>query len=495
MSHPTVKNWVGGAAVDSPAATIDVLNPATAAVVAQVEFADHALVERTVEIAKAAARPWGRLPASRRAQVMFAFRDLLAANVETIAQTITREHGKTLDDARGEIIRALDSVQLACAAPTLIKGEAADQAGPGVDTYAVNHPVGVGVGITPFNFPAMIPLTMACTAMVMGNAFILKPSEQDPSVTLILADLAKKAGIPDGIFSVIHGGADIAEALITHPDVAAVSFVGSTPVAHAVYRAGAAAGIRVQALGGAKNHLVVAPDANLEETADAISSAAFGSAGQRCMAITVAVAVGEVADPLVALLKERAERIVVGDGSQQGVDVGPLINADARDRVQGFVRGAIEAGATAAFDESEVKVDGSPDGFFVGPVLLDSVTPDMEVYQQELFGPVLVIVRVDTLDEGLGLIRTSPYGNGAAIFTQSGSVARYFQREADAGQIGVNVPIPVPIAAFGTSGWKGSLFGSAGLNAASVAFWTKPKYITTRWDEPVNGVDLGFRPN
>lgn len=495
MSIPVVKNWINGAEADSAGGHEPILNPATGAPVAEVELADLPTVDAAVASAVEASAEWRETPASRRAQIMDQFSARIADQAEPLARLITTENGKTLDDARGEVARALDTLRLAGSAPSILKGEAAEQTGRDIDTYAVLHPVGVGVGITPFNFPAMIPLTMATMAIACGNAFILKPSEQDPSVSVHLARLAKEAGVPDGILNVVHGGSDAAQALIRHRDVDAVSFVGSTPAAHSVSQLGATAGVRVQALGGAKNHVVIAPDADLETAADALSSAAFGSSGQRCMAATVAVAVGSIADELVSLLKDRASAIVVGPGDRDGSDIGPLISAEARDRVMGYVSRARQSGASFVVDGSDVKVVGYESGHFVGPVLLDDVTPDMEVYREEIFGPVLVVVRVDSVTDALQLIKDSRFGNGASIYTRSGALARRFQREADVGQVGVNVPIPVPVASFGTSGWKDSLFGSAGLNAASVAFWTKPKYITTRWVDVEPGVDLGFRPN
>lgn len=491
----TITHWIAGAAQAGTGRTIPVIDPATARSVADVDLGDADTVKVAVAAAKTASVAWGRLPASRRVQAIYEFRNLLRDNIDNFAEIITREHGKTLDDARGEVARGLDAVELACGAPALIKGETSEQTGTNIDTISVLQPLGVVVGVTPFNFPVMIPLMMGAVAIAAGNSFILKPSEQDPGASLLMAKLAKQAGIPDGVFSVVQGQKDAVDHLIDHPDVAAVSFVGSTPVAHAIYRRAADQGKRVQAFGGAKNHLVVMPDAPLDAAADAVASAAFGAAGQRCMAVSVTVAVGDIADQLVEKLKERAEAIKVGPGIGDGVEVGPVVSAAAQQRIRGIVRDAAENGAHLVVDRSTESVPGYDEGYFVGPTIVDHVQPGSAIYQTEVFGPVLSIVRVETLDEALELIRNHPYGNGASIFTASGGAARKFQNEASAGMIGINVPVPVPVAAYAVAGWKNSVFGDTGLNNASWRFYTQPKYVTSRWDETVSGPDYGFRPN
>ncbi|MBF6148389.1 CoA-acylating methylmalonate-semialdehyde dehydrogenase [Nocardia nova] len=491
----TIPHWIDGRPHVSAGDQLHVLDPATGQTLASVALADDDTVKQVVASSAAALPAWRDLPASRRAQVLYAFRDLIRKNQDELAELITAQHGKTLDDARGEVARGLDSVELACGVPGLLKGEVSEQTGRGIDTFSTLHPLGVVLGITPFNFPVMIPLMMAAVAIAAGNTFILKPSEQDPGPALRLAELAKEAGLPDGVLSVIHGQQHVVEALIDHPEVAGVSFVGSTPIAHSVYKRAANAGKRVQAFGGAKNHLVVMPDAPIEAAADAISSAGFGAAGQRCMAISVAVAVGGVGDDLVAALSERAKAVVVGPGNDPKSEIGPVVSAAAQQRIQGIVAAAKQAGANVIVDRSTEIVPGFENGFYVGPTLVDRVDPTAEIYRAEVFGPVVVVVRVDTLDDALKLIHDHEYGNGASIFTTSGGAARKFQREASAGMVGVNVPIPVPVAPYAVAGWKNSVFGDTGLNNAAWRFYTQPKYVTSRWDETVTGVDFGFRPN
>lgn len=492
---PTIPHWIAGQRHTSTGGRIPVLDPATGAPVAEVALADAEVVKLAVASALAAFPTWRGTPPARRAAVLYAFRELLRTHTDELAELVTREHGKTLDDARGELGRGIEAVELACGVPGLLKGEFSEQTGTNIDTYSILQPLGVCVGVTPFNFPVMIPLMKIAVAIAAGNCFILKPSEQDPGASLRIAELAKEAGLPDGVLSVVHGRQETVEALIDHPDTAAVSFVGSTPVAQSIYQRGAQAGKRVQALGGAKNHLVVMPDAKIEAAADALASAAFGSAGQRCMAITTAVVVGEAAEPLIDALKSRAEAIVMGPGAVDGSEMGPLVSAAAQERVRGLVARAIEAGARPVVDRSAESVDGSEAGFFVGPTLLDNVSPTAEIYLNEVFGPVLIVLRVDTLDEALELIRANQYGNGAAIFTRSGAAARRFQFDAQAGMVGVNVPIPVPVAPYSVAGWKNSIFGDTGLNNGAWRFYTQPKYVTSRWDDAVAGMDLGFRPN
>ncbi|MFF0284462.1 CoA-acylating methylmalonate-semialdehyde dehydrogenase [Rhodococcus aetherivorans] len=491
----TISHWIDGKSIAPTGETLPVLDPATGKTVAEVALADTDTVKQVVASASAAFPAWRDLPASRRAQALYTFRELIRDHQDELAEMITREHGKTLDDARGEVARGIDTVELACGVPGLLKGETSEQSGRNIDTISTLHPLGVVLGITPFNFPVMIPLMMASIAIACGNTFILKPSEQDPSSAVRIAELAKEAGLPDGVFNVVHGRQQTVEALIDDPAVAGVSFVGSTPVAHSVYRRAAAAGKRVQAFGGAKNHLVVMPDASIEAAADAISSAGFGAAGQRCMAISVAVAVGGVGDELVAALKKRAEAVVVGPGYDGRSEIGPVVSAAAQQRIRKIVADAKSAGADVVVDRSTEQVSGFEDGFFIGPTLVDHVTDSDDIYRTEVFGPVVSVVRVDTLDEALQLIHDHEYGNGASIFTNSGGAARKFQREACAGMVGINVPIPVPVAPYAVAGWKNSVFGDTGLNNAAWKFFTQPKYVTSRWDEAVSGIDFGFRPN
>jgi len=495
MTAQIVGHWINGKVVAGGGAHQAIRNPATGAEVGKVALADASVIEAAVAAATAASAVWADTPLPRRVQVLYKFRELIIQNMDKIAELITEQHGKTLDDARGEINRGLEAVEVACSVPASIKGEMTAQTGPNIDTYSVLHPIGVCLGITPFNFPVMIPLGMLSIAIAAGNAFILKPSEQDPGPALLIARLAQQAGLPDGVLNVVNGGRDTVEALIDHPEVGAVSFVGSTPAAHAVYMRGAAAGKRVQALGGAKNHMVVMPDANLDSAADALSSAAFGSAGQRCMAITTAVAVGPIADQLVAKVAERTRAVKIGRGTDEGVEMGPLINGSSQNRVRGLIRSAREAGATVVIDRSEEDVAGCPAGYFVGPTLVDGVTTEMDIYQQEVFGPVLIVLRVNSLDEAVEIIKRNKYGNGAAIFTRDGNAARIFQRYVPAGQIGINVPIPVPVASYAFAGWKASAFGDNGIHNGAWRFYTRPKHVTARWSEPPVGVDLGFRPN
>jgi len=490
-----ISHWIDGHSVLIRGELLEVLDPATGNAVAKVALADAVTVKQAVDSAAAAFPAWRDLPSSRRAQSLYAFRDLIRDHQDELAELITREHGKTLDDARGEVTRGLDSVELACGVPGLLKGETSEQSGRNIDTISTLHPLGVVLGVTPFNFPVMIPVMMASIAIACGNTFILKPSEQDPSAAVRIAELAKEAGLPDGVFNVVHGGQETVEALIDDPEVAAVSFVGSTPVAHSIYRRAAAAGKRVQAFGGAKNHLVVMPDASIEATADAISSAGFGAAGQRCMAISVAVAVGGVGDELVEALKRRAEGVLVGPGYDATSEIGPVVSAVAQQRIRGIIVDAKASGADVVVDRSTEQVQGYEGGFFIGPTLVDHVDAKDNIYRTEVFGPVVSVVRVDTLDDALKLIHDHEYGNGASIFTNSGGAARKFQREVSAGMVGINVPIPVPVAPYAVAGWKNSVFGDTGLNNAAWKFFTQPKYITSRWDETVSGIDFGFRPN
>ena len=491
-----VQHWIGGKPVESQSSRSGVVfNPATGETIARVDFADVADVDRAVAAAKAAFAEWRAVALSRRAEVMFKLRSLVDSNRRRIAEAITLENGKTLADAMGEVARGLENVEFACGIPTLLKGGYSEQSSRGVDVYQIRQPLGVVAGITPFNFPAMVPLWMLSNAIACGNTFVLKPSEKVPSSSLILAELAKEAGVPDGVFNVVQGDKVAVDRILAHPDIKAVSFVGSTPVARAIYETGTRNGKRVQALGGAKNHMLVLPDADLDMAADAAVSAAYGAAGERCMAISVVLAVGDVADPLIEAVRERVSRIKVGPGLEQGSEMGPLITREHRDRVASYLE-------TAAEDGAIVVVDGRPNvaptsGFFLGPSLLDNVKPGMRCYDHEIFGPVLSVVRVGTYNEALRIINENPFGNGTAIFTQNGGAARQFQFDVEVGMVGVNVPIPVPVAYYSFGGWKSSLFGDLHMyGPEGVQFYTRSKVVTSRWPDPGHSkVDLGFPQN
>jgi malonate-semialdehyde dehydrogenase (acetylating)/methylmalonate-semialdehyde dehydrogenase len=473
------------AGLETPGAsgrTALVYDPSTGRPQAEVVLADAADVDRAVQAARSAFATWGKVSLTRRARVMFKFRDLVEEHLDELARIIASEHGKVFDDAKGEVIRGMEVVEFACGLPHLLKGEFSDQVSTGVDALSFRQPLGVCAGITPFNFPAMVPMWMHPMAIATGNTFVLKPSERDPSASNLIAELYKQAGLPDGVFNVVHGDKVAVDALLDHPDVAAVSFVGSTPIASYVYERGIAAGKRVQALGGAKNHAVVLPDADLDFTADQLTAAGYGSAGQRCMAISVAVAVGDVADPLVDLLKRKAQEIHVGPGLEPNSEMGPVVTSAARDRIVGYIEQGVAAGAEAVVDGRSIAREG--DGYWVGPTLFDKVTPDMAIYADEIFGPVLCVVRVDTFDEAIELINSNHYANGTAIFTGSGQAARKFQRDVEVGMIGVNVPIPVPMAFYSFGGWKDSLFGDHHIHGAEgIRFYTRGKAITTRWPQ------------
>jgi malonate-semialdehyde dehydrogenase (acetylating)/methylmalonate-semialdehyde dehydrogenase len=424
--------------------------------------------------------------------VLFAFRELLHARTAELAQLITREHGKVLSDAAGEIARGLENAEFACGVPHLLKGGFSEQAATGVDVYSIRQPLGVVAGITPFNFPAMVPLWMCANAIACGNAFILKPSEKDPSAALFLAQLWKDAGLPDGVFTVLQGDKEAVDGLLAHPDVAAVSFVGSTPIARYIYETGTANGKRVQALGGAKNHMVVLPDADIDMAADAAVSAAYGSAGERCMAISVAVAVGDAGDRLDEAIAARLPKLHIGAGTDPDSEMGPLITRDHRDRVRDYIEQGAAAGATVVVDGRDADVP--EDGFFLGVTLLDHVTPDMSVYTDEIFGPVLCVVRAESYTEAVELVNRHEFGNGVAIYTRDGGAAREFQFEVEAGMVGVNVPIPVPVAYYSFGGWKASLFGDTHMYGADgIHFYTRGKVVTSRWPDPATStIDLGF---
>jgi malonate-semialdehyde dehydrogenase (acetylating)/methylmalonate-semialdehyde dehydrogenase len=460
-----------------------VWNPATGTPQAEVILAETSDVAAAVEAARTAYKQWSAVSISKRTKIMFAFRDLLEQNVDELAKVVSSEHGKVVDDARGEVLRGLEVVEFACGLPHLSKGEYSDQVSTGVDAYSFRQPLGVCAGITPFNFPIMVPLWMHPIAIATGNTFVLKPSERDPSVSNLVAQLYAEAGLPDGVFNVVHGDKVAVDALLDHPDVAAVSFVGSTPIASYVHGRARANGKRVQALGGAKNHAVVLPDADLDHAVANLVAAGFGSAGQRCMAISVAVATAEVADALVDRVADRARGLRVGPGLDPASEMGPVVTPQARTRILDYIDQGVAAGAVAVLDGRKLEMEG--DGFWVGPTLFDQVRPDMSIYRDEIFGPVLSIVRADALDDAIDLINANSYANGAAIFTSSGYAARRFQREVEAGMIGINVPIPVPMAFYAFGGWKSSLFGEHHVHGPEgVRFYTRGKAITSRWPAP-----------
>jgi malonate-semialdehyde dehydrogenase (acetylating)/methylmalonate-semialdehyde dehydrogenase len=486
-----LEHWVGGkSVVGTSGRSGPIFDPARGVQTAAVPLASADEVREVVDTAAGAAAEWGAGSLSARAAVLFRLRDLVSRASADLAAAVTAEHGKVLSDAAGEVARGLENIEFACGIPHLLKGSHSSEVSSGVDVHTVLEPLGVVAGITPFNFPVMVPLWMLANAIACGNAFVLKPSERDPSPSLLLAELAKEAGVPDGVLNVVHGDAVAVDALLTDPGVAAVSFVGSTPIARHVYETGARHGKRVQALGGAKNHMVVLPDADVAAAADAAISAGYGSAGERCMAISVVVAVGAVADPLVAAIAERVPSVVVGPGDDPESQMGPLVTSEHRDRVRAYVDGAEAEGA-------RLVVDGRgdwPQGFFLGCSLLDRVRPGMRAYDDEIFGPVLSVVRVDTFEEAVDLVNTNPYGNGTALFTRDGGAARRFERDIAAGMVGINVAIPVPVGFFSFGGWKSSLFGdSAMYGPEGIRFYTRPKVVTTRWPDPATSeIDLGF---
>jgi malonate-semialdehyde dehydrogenase (acetylating)/methylmalonate-semialdehyde dehydrogenase len=491
----TIGHWIGGSLAVGTSGRVGVVyDPARGVQAAEVAFASKAEVDDAVKLAVEASHAWGSLPLGRRVGRLFRLRELLDERRDELAAAVTAQHGKTLADARGEVDRGLECVEFACGIPHLLKGAHSSEVAGGVDVHTVLQPVGVVAGITPFNFPVMVPLWMMSNALACGNAFILKPSEKDPAASLILADLVRQAGFPDGVLTVIQGDAEAVDALLTHPDVDAVSFVGSTPVARHVYETGTSHGKRVQALGGAKNHMVVLPDADVDAAADAAVSAAYGSAGERCMAISVAVAVGPVADELVDAIVARIPDVVVGPGDREGSMMGPLITPQHRDRVRSYVEGATAEGAQVVVDGA-IAPDG--DGFFVGCSLVDHVKPGMRVYDDEIFGPVLSVVRVGTYDDAVALVNANPYGNGVALFTRDGGAARRFERDIEVGMVGINVPIPVPVGFYSFGGWKASLFGdNAMYGPDGIRFYTRPKVVTSRWPEPTaSQIDLGFPTN
>jgi len=496
-AQPLVGHWTNNKPLSgSSANTAPVTNPATGQVTGRVALATLEDARAVIDAAHNAFPAWRDTSLAKRTAVLFKFRELLDARKGELAAIITSEHGKVLADALGEVSRGQEVVEFACGISHLVKGSFTENASTGVDVHSVRQPLGVVGVISPFNFPAMVPMWFFPIAIATGNTVVLKPSEKDPSAALWIAELWSEAGLPDGVFNVLQGDKLAVDTLLTHPAVKAISFVGSTPIAQYVYATGTARGKRVQALGGAKNHAIVLPDADLDLAADALVNAGFGSAGERCMAISAAVAVGPIADELVAKVAERARTIRTGDGTR-GCDMGPLITAAHRDKVAGYVNAAETDGARIVVDGRDIEPDGGADGFWLGPTLLDHVSTDMNCYTDEIFGPVLSIVRVETYDQALDLINSNPYGNGTAIFTNDGGAARRFQNEVQVGMIGINVPIPVPVAYYSFGGWKDSLFGDSHAHGAEgVHFYTRGKVVTSRWLDPSHGgLNLGFPQN
>jgi len=488
-----IGHWIGGEPVrGSSGRKGPVYNPATGEQTGEVDFASAEEIDRAVATAKAAFGEWRTWSLSKRSELFFRIYDLFDEHREDLARLLTAEHGKVLSDALGEVQRGIEVIEYVCGIPTLLKGSYSEQASTGVDVYSIRQPLGVAAGITPFNFPAMVPMWMWAPAIACGNTFVLKPSEKDPSASLLAAELLKEAGLPDGVFNVVQGDKVAVDSLLGHPDIASISFVGSTPIARYVYENGTKAGKRVQALGGAKNHMIVLPDADIDMAADAAVSAGYGSAGERCMAISVVVAVGDAADPLVGALQERLPKVKVGDGMDPSSEMGPLVTREHWDKVASYLDSGPEQGATIVADGRETAPNG--DGFFLGVSLLDNVTPEMDAYRDEIFGPVLSVVRVPTYDAALRLVNENPYGNGVAIFTRDGGVARQFQFDVNVGMVGVNVPIPVPVAYYSFGGWKSSLFGDRHIyGPEGIDFYTRTKVVTSRWPDPkTSKVDLGF---
>ncbi len=489
-------HFVGGQAVTGTSGnTAPVFNPATGTQTGAIALASVDEVDHAVATAHAAWQDWRHSSVATRTKAMFNLRNLVDQHASELAAKITAEHGKVHSDAMGEVARGLENIEFACNIGEMLKGMHSNQVSTGVDVTTVRRPLGVVAGITPFNFPAMVPLWMIPNALGCGNTFILKPSEKDPTSALFLAELIHEAGFPDGVFNVVNGDKTAVDRILTHPDVKAVSFVGSTPIAQYIHRTASEHGKRVQALGGAKNHMLVLPDADIGLAADAAVSAAFGSAGERCMAISVVVAVGDAADPLVAAIAERTRALNIGDGMEPSSEMGPLVTREARDRVASYIGAGADAGATVVLDGRDAHFEG--DGFFLGCTLLDDVTPDMTVYQDEVFGPLLGVVRMATFDDAIKLLEDNPYGNGTAIFTRDGGAARRFTEEAPVGMVGINVPIPVPVAYHSFGGWKDSIFSDTAMyGPEGVRFYTKPQAITTRWPDPsTSTVDLGFPRN
>ena len=486
--------WINGRIEQAHSTrSAELFNPATGELIRRVALADANDVARAVAAATAALPGWGATTPLRRARILTRFRELMEQHRDELAQLASEEHGKTLADAAGSVQRGIEVIEFACGVPHLLKGEHAEDVGRGVDCHSLLQPVGVCVGITPFNFPVMVPLWMFPVAIACGNTFVLKPSEKVPSCSLRMAELFKEAGLPDGVLNVVPGDKEAVDALLTHPDVRAVSFVGSTAVAKYIYETAARHGKRVQALGGAKNHAVVMPDADLDFTADALIGAAYGSAGERCMAISTVVAVGEAGDALVAKLNTLAAKLKIGSGQAADTDMGPVISSAHRDRIIRLIDSGVAQGATLLLDGRGIHVPGCEQGFFVGPTLFDQVTPEMEIYREEIFGPVLIVLRVKNLDEAVALVNRNPYGNGTAIFTRSGAAARRFENEIEVGMVGINVPIPVPMAFFSFGGWKASLFGDLHMHGMEgVWFYTRTKTVTSRWPADLGAASDGL---
>ena len=491
----TVSHWINGSlSTDKPSQVGEIFNPATGKISGTVNFADLATVNSAVRAATTAFDTWRHSSLTKRTQVLFAFRELVNKNKEKIAELITAEHGKVLSDAQGEVTRGLEVVEFACGIPHLLKGGFSEEVSTGVDVYSIRQPLGPVAIISPFNFPAMVPMWFFPIAIACGNTVIVKPSEKDPSAIMFIANLLKEAGLPDGVFNVVHGDKVAVDALLTHPGIKSVSFVGSTSIAKYVYENGTKAGKRVQALGGAKNHMIVLPDADLELAADAAINAGFGSAGERCMAISAIIAVEPIADQLIEKIKVRALKIKTGDGTTNA-DMGPLVTKVHRDKVASYIDAGEKDGAKVVVDGRNVDIAG--EGFWLGPTLFDHVKPEMSIYLEEIFGPVLSVIRVKTYDEALKLVNNHQYGNGTAIFTNDGGAARRFQNEVEVGMVGINVPIPVPMAYFSFGGWKNSLFGDSHAHGTEgVHFFTRGKVVTSRWLDPSHGgINLGFPQN
>lgn len=487
LDQSLVGNWISGAKRTSTSSrTAPVYTPATGAIGREVVLSSAKEVAEAIEAAARAFPAWSATPAVKRARVLFAFKEWVEANMEMLAQTVSSEHGKTVDDAKGEIQRGLEVVEFACGAPNLMKGEFTEQVGSGIDAWSMRQPVGVCAGITPFNFPMMVPMWMYPVALACGNTFVLKPSERDPSPSLMVAQGLKECGLPDGVFNVVNGDKEAVDALLSHPKVSAVSFVGSTPIAKYIHETASRNGKRVQALGGAKNHLVVMPDADLDQAVDALIGAAYGSAGERCMAISVAVAIGPVADPLIAKITEKAKAIRVLPGNSAGAEMGPLVTQAHLEKVRGYVDAGVAEGAKLVLDGRGLRVPGHEKGFFIGPCLFDHVKTDMKIYREEIFGPVLSVVRVKDFDEAIGLIHGHAYANGVSLFTRDGDSAREFASRIQVGMVGINVPIPVPMAFHSFGGWKDSLFGDHHIHGPEgVRFYTRYKAITQRWPKGI----------
>ena len=495
MGMERISHYIGGKVTPGESGrTGPVFDPATGQQTHEVDFASVEEIDRAVETAKEAYPGWRSTSLSKRSDILFRFRELLDERRRDVASAITAQHGKVFSDAMGEVARGLENVEFACGIPHLLKGGFTEQASTGVDVYSIRQPLGVVAGITPFNFPAMVPLWMLAAAIACGNAFVLKPSEKDPGASLVIADMLKDAGLPDGVLNVVQGDRVAVDRILEHPDIEAVSFVGSTPVARHIYETGTSHGKRVQALGGAKNHMVVLPDADVEMAADAAVSSAYGSAGERCMAISVVVPVGDVAEPLVQAIVDRLPKVRIGPGTDADSEMGPLVTREHRDRVAGYMDSAREQGATVVADGREHELYRSSDGFFLGLSLIDNVSPEMDCYRDEIFGPVLSVVRTHDYQEALRLVNDNQYGNGTAIFTRDGGAARQFQFDVNAGMVGVNVPIPVPVGYFSFGGWKRSLFGDTHMyGPEGIHFYTRGKVVTARWPDPTTSqVDLGF---